>query len=196
VTMLLPPCEFRDPDGTYVLVQPFDEVRCRVIASNVAEKDQVLYKGDAIDWPEAAKDLGGFTRLGPCELLAQVDQELPDLGEDDAGFVPEDWGQAADALAQVEDPRTSRSHEQAEGADLQVAILRLAIHYQQVHERRDGETRWVTLCRCPGHAPAGDVETARLHAMVSVALLANELPSLHRIRGAIREAVRDQIEVA
>jgi hypothetical protein len=193
---MLPPCEFRDPDGSYALVQPLDEVRCRVIASNVAEKDQVLYNGDALDWPDAAEDLGGFTRLGPCEMLGPEDEELPDPGEDDQEHRGEDGRPPADPLAHVEDPRYSKCHEQAIDADFQVEILRLAIHYQQVHERKDGETRWVTLCRCPDYAPLGDVPRARFHAMVSVALLAEQLPSLSQIRGAILAVSHEHAEVA
>jgi hypothetical protein len=180
-----PPCEFRDPDGSYALVQPFDEVRCRVIASNVAEKDRVLYKGDLLDWQDAAEDLGGFTRLGPCEMLAPVEEDPPAEREEVAEFVDEDGRPSADPLALVEDPRYSKRREQATQADLQVAILRLAIHYRQVHERKNSGTRWMNLCRCPRYAAGGDATQARLHVMVSVALLSEQLPSLPRIRAAI-----------
>jgi len=71
----LPSCEFRDPDGSYVLVQPFDEVRCRVLASNVADRGEVLFKDGSLTWSEAAEDVGGFTRVGPSTLLEHPEKD-------------------------------------------------------------------------------------------------------------------------
>ncbi len=69
------PCELRDLDGSYVLVEPVGEIRCRVLVSNVARKGEVLYKPEALTWSQASRDLGGFTRLSPAELLGTVEAD-------------------------------------------------------------------------------------------------------------------------
>ena len=191
---MLPIVEFRDPDGTYVLAQPFNDVCCRVLASNAMPRGQVLYKDEDIPWEEAAQDLGGFTRLGPDQL--QPAPKGPGGGSDDyrdllLGVLPE-----PDPLALVEDPASSKSHEREKDADPRAALLRLVIHYKKVHERKEAHTLWMNLCRCPHFAPEGDVTQARLHAMVSIALLRRELPSLPRIQEAIREVSSGRAKVA
>lgn len=78
--MTLPPlCEFRDPDGSTLLVRPLDEIRGRVIASNVVRKGELLFKDETPSWREAAEDLGGWTRLGPGILPGPGGEDaLPD----------------------------------------------------------------------------------------------------------------------
>src|SRR5471032_3315633 len=103
--------EFLDPDGSYALVQPFDEVRGRVLSSNVLEKGSVLHKDADLAWGEAAEDLGGFTRLGPSDFLldgeassepAWDSEDLVRLLEDPLGTRGEELGQ--DPLLGLESP--------------------------------------------------------------------------------------------
>lgn len=190
----LPIVEFRDPDGSYVLAQPLNEVCCRVLASNALPQGQVLYKDEAIDWEEAAQDLGGFTRLGPDQLRAPEDG--PERASDDyrdllQGLLPE-----PDPLALIEDPQSSKSHERPEDAGPRARILRLVLHYKKVHEEKGARARGMNVCRCPQFAPEGDVSQARLHARVSLALLRRELPSLPRILRAIGDVSSDRAKVA
>jgi hypothetical protein len=98
--------EFRDPDGSYVLALALDEIRCRVLRSNVAERGAVLFKNPDLGWEKASEDLGGLTRLGPADLVPsrelaaqertvrQVLEEVPD---------PESGG-----TQECEDPRALR----------------------------------------------------------------------------------------
>src|SRR5438105_5600501 len=73
------PCELRDLDGSYLLVEPLGDIRCRILASNVATKGEVLYKSESMTWSEAMEDLGGWTRLLPSQLLGGEEEErLPD----------------------------------------------------------------------------------------------------------------------
>jgi len=66
--------EFRDPDGGYVLALALDEIRCRVLRSNVAERGAVLFKDPDLGWEKASEDLGGLTRLGPVDLVPSREQ--------------------------------------------------------------------------------------------------------------------------
>jgi hypothetical protein len=61
--------EFLDPDGGYVRALPLDEVRCRVLRSNLARRGEVFLKDPGLDWEEATQDLGGWTRVGPSDLV-------------------------------------------------------------------------------------------------------------------------------
>jgi hypothetical protein len=197
----LPICELNDPDGSYLLVQPFDEVRCRVIASNVAQKGEVLYKRAGLSWRKAAQDLGGWTRLSPSLLLAsRGEAEGPDpeniLGvlEDKMASLGEH--QHPDPEGDPVDPESLTSSSGSDESDPRAAILRLAIHYRKAHERMDGEHHWVALCDCPDFGPGGDRIQARLHALVSMGLLANKLPTLPRIFQAIHEVQKSRERVA
>jgi len=198
--MMLPPCEFRDPDGSYLVVQPFDEVRCRVMASNVARKGEVLYKDETLSWTQAAQDLGGWTRLGPGELLGTPSEPIATDPEDTLSILEEKReGLGADRLPDPEgdivDPRTLPAPD-FEAFDPRVELLRLAIHYRKAHERREGGRRFVSLCRCPEFGPTNDPVTRRLHAVVTLGILKNELPTLPRISRAIREIEERRGEVA
>src|SRR5262245_20280675 len=62
------PCELRDLDGSYLLVEPLDACRCRVLDSNVAPKGEILWKPRSLTWHQASKDLGGWTRVAPSDL--------------------------------------------------------------------------------------------------------------------------------
>src|SRR5688572_29628295 len=112
-----PIAEFRDPDGSYVLVQPLDEVRCRVLASNVTPKGDVLFKDAELTWQEAAEDLGGYTRLG-LEELGPARDELPREDADYRDLVLGERVEAHDPLLEVEDPRYGKAHETDVDGDL------------------------------------------------------------------------------
>jgi len=141
------PCELRDLDGSYLLVQPVDESRCRILDSNVAPKGKVLFMPDLMSWEHAAEDLGGYTRLSPDELLGLVDQDsLPD---------PENLVEALDTReeilveprrpdpeGEVVDPGTQTGHgANVEADDPQVELLRLAIRHRTHHGRKGRKTR-------------------------------------------------------
>lgn len=190
----LPIAEFRDPDGSYVLVQPFDEVRCRVIASNVLPKGLVLHKDAELTWEEASRESNGFTRVGPWELTSPDKRtfESPDYRD----LILGEEAQDPDPLRELEDVRASRQEVADLATDPRVRLLRLALHYRKVHERREAGGRWMSVCRCRGFTPEGRPGYARLHAMIWVALYTKRLPSLSRMLGAIRFASEARTKVA
>jgi len=61
--------EFLDDDGSYIQALTLDELRCRVLCSNVARRGELLLKDPDLDWESATEDLGGLTRLGPWDLV-------------------------------------------------------------------------------------------------------------------------------
>lgn len=189
-----PIAEFRDPDGSYALVQPFDEVRCRVISSNVLSKGLVLYKHADLTWEEAARESHGGTRVGPSDLAALEERrfESSDYRDLIRGEVAED----PDPLRDLEDTRSTRLEAAEVPADPRAGLLRLAFHYRKVHERREAGGRWMSVCRCPGFTPEGKPGYARLHAMIWVALFTKRLPSLPRMLGAIRVASEARTKAA
>lgn len=191
----MPPiAEFRDPDGSYVLVRPFDEVRCRVMASNVLPKGLVLHKDAELTWEEASRESNGITRVGPWDLASPDERrfESPDYRDLILGEESKDH----DPLRELEDASSSRQEVADLAADPRVRLLRLALHYRKVHERREAGGRWMSVCRCPGFTPEGKPGYARLHAMIWVALYTKRLPSLFRMLGAIRVASEARTKVA
>jgi hypothetical protein len=141
------PCELRDLDGSYLLVQPVGESRCRILDSNVAQKGQVLYKPELLSWAQAAEDLGGYTRLSPDELLGLADQDsLPDpdnlveaLGTREEILVEP---RRPDPEGEVVDPGTlPGTGGNLEADDPQAELLRLAIRHQNHRGRRGRRTR-------------------------------------------------------
>lgn len=198
----LPICEFHDPDGSYVLVQPFDEVRCRVIASNVVEKDQVLYKGDLLDWQDAAEDLGGFTRLGLSDLLPK-DEAWPEPaweGSELLLLIEEHLGSSRDES--IQNPALKRESPTLEPPkpsaweDPVGFLLELVRHTRKLHERDTGESRWVAPCRCPAFQVQGDRLRARLQELITTALEKGRTPRLTRILVALRESIGRRADAA
>lgn len=188
------PCELHDLDGSYLLVQPLGEVRCRVLDSNVAPKGEVLYKPETLTWSQASEDLGGCTRLGPAELLGTEGADsVPD---------PDNLVQVLDRQQEVlgdhrkpdpegdlVDPTTLPDlGGDLETDDLRAEILRLVIHYRKKHERKVGKHRWVTLCNCAEFCLTDQTANARLHLLISMGLLKNRVPTLPRIFQAIHAA--------
>ena len=72
-----PIVEFRDLDGTYVLVKPLDDVRGVVLNGTLHEQGQVLYKDASLSWKAASRDIGGATHLSPQDLVARETEEIP-----------------------------------------------------------------------------------------------------------------------
>lgn len=141
------PCELRDLDGSYLLVQPVGESRCRILDSNVAAKGQVLYKPELMSWDQAVEDLGGYTRLSPDELLGLVEQDsLPDpenlveaLGAREEILVEP---RRPDPDGEVVDPGTQHGPGgNLEADDPQTELLRLAIRHRNHLGRKSRKTR-------------------------------------------------------
>lgn len=198
----MPVVEFLDPDGSYALVQPFDEVRCRVLSSNVLPKGQILHKGDLLDWQDAAEDLGGFTRLGISDLLPKEDawpepawegSELLEQLEEHLGYSRED---------QVQNPALKRESPTLEPPkpsaweDPVGFLLGLVRHTRKLHEQHAGESRWVATCRCPAFQVQGDRLRARLHKLLTAALEKGRRPRLSRILIALRESFARRADAA
>ena len=141
------PCELRDLDGSYLLVQPLGESRCRILASNVAPKGQLLYKPELLSWSQATQDLGGYTRLLPDELLGLVEQgngSDPDNLVEALDSREEILSEARrpDPEGEVVDPGTTPgTGENFEADDPQAELLRLAIHHRTDHGRKNRKHR-------------------------------------------------------
>jgi hypothetical protein len=141
------PCELRDLDGSYLLVQPLGESRCRILASNVAPKGKLLYKPDLLSWSQATEDVGGYTRLSPDELLGVLDADsVPDPenlvealeAEQDILADP----RSGDPEGDVVDPGTlSRPGETLEPDDPQAELVRQAIQRRNHHGRKARKSR-------------------------------------------------------
>ena len=192
--------ELRDPEGSYVLAQPVDDVRCRVLDSNVMEKNEVLCKGNPVSWEEAGEDLGGFTRLGPSDL------EPFDLGNPRDRSLLEDL-EAAEACSartfedgldpadRILDPASLRSLEEEE-ASPRAQLEGLLLHYVAVHRGRHGADSLRSACNCPGFRSGRTQAEARLHALVALATSARKLPDLQRLVGDFRKVSRKAAQAA
>jgi hypothetical protein len=198
----MPTIEFIDPDGSYALVQPFDEVRGRVLSSNVLEKGSVLHKDAELAWGEAAEDLGGFTRLGPSDFLqdgvasaepAWDSEDLVRLLEDPLGSRGAEIHQ--DPLLDLESPPpgSATSEEVAEPVGL---LLRLVHHLRKHHEKKDRGSCWVAPCRCPAFQVKGTRLQTQLLELIAAALEKGKLPRLSRILVALRASFGRRVDAA
>jgi hypothetical protein len=192
VVKSLPLCEFREPDGSYVLVRPYDDVRCRVIDSNVFRKGELLHlRGAAYGWSEGSEDIGGCTRVGLAFLLqdhsALVDGHPDDLlnllAEQEAALADH---RLPDPEEEVVDPRSLAPDEpEMGGADLRATLTRLTDHYRKIHGYGQNTPTQVTACSCPGFGPGNYRARDLLAAVVTLALRHKSLPPL---RDLIRQA--------
>jgi len=194
--------EFLDPDGSYALVQPFDEVRGRVLSSNVLEKGSVLHKDAELAWGEAAEDLGGFTRLGPSDFLhdgalsaepAWNSEDLVRLLEDPLdtqGEVP-----SHDPMRNLESPPPVPATLDQD-ADPVGLLLRLVRHLRKTHRKKDAGSCWVAPCRCPAFQVKGDRLRTRLQELITAALEKGRLPRLSRILVALRARFDRRVDAA
>lgn len=180
----LPIAEFRDPDGSYVLVQPLDEVRCRVIDSNVTLKGEVLYKDRDLSWKQAQKDCGGYTRVGADELLRREEKDQLDHATEMASL----GGRPARAISIPEIGEGEGPF--GDGIDIDAEHLgtleRLQAHYLNAHWHHDEKGSWTSLCNCPGYGPSDEQSRDRLNAVVSIVVSAGRIPPLHRIIRTVR----------
>ncbi len=200
--MKRPVVEFLDPDGSYALVQPFDEVRGRVLSSNVLPKGHVLHKDEKLSWSEAEEDLGGFTRLGPSDFLPQGEAgpepaweggELTSWLLDPLASSREE--RILDPLLELESPPPGLGRPEQE-VDPVGLLLGLVRHFRKLHLTKEGTSRWVAPCRCPGFQVQGERLRARLHKLARAALLDRKLPSLSRILVALRETFGRRVDAA
>lgn len=192
--------EFRDVGGGYVLARPFDDVRCRVVASNLIEKDQVLFKDPELTWEEASEDLGGFTRLDPCDfaLGEAEDREERSLMADLEAAASSSARTTDDLVPgpeRIPDPASLRELADKEDAP-RALVARLVTHYVTVHRERTDSTPPKDVCRCPGFRAGDSRPEARLHAMVAIATAPESLPDLRRLTGASRKRSRKEAQAA
>ncbi len=187
----LPPCEFRDLDGSYVLVRPLDDVRCQVIDSNVFPEGELLrLRGSGYDWLEGTEDLGGCTRIGLDQFLrpasgedTQDDNVLGLLAELDVALGehrhPDPEERLVDPHSLVPDP------DNRDAEDVPATLRRLADHYRSVHGYQQDAPDRVTACVCPGFAPESERSRHLLSTVMTIALSRKSLPPL---RDLIRQA--------
>jgi len=198
----MPTIEFTDPDGSYALVQPFDEVRGRVLSSNVLAKGSVLHKDAELAWGEAAEDLGGFTRVGPSDFLldgALLDEpqwkseDLVRLLEDTRGEGGEEPSQ--DPLQGVESPPPAPATAEPEARPVGL-LLGLVRHFRKHHLKKDGASCWVSPCRCPAFQVKGARLETQLQELIAVALEKGRLPRLSRILIALQARLERRVGAA
>jgi hypothetical protein len=202
MTMASSILEFLDPDGSYALVQPFDEVRGRVLSSNVLEKGSVLHKDAELAWGEAAEDLGGFTRLGPSYFLedreasagpAWDSEDLVRLLEDPLGTRGEEPSQ--DPLLGVESPPPAPATPEQDANPVGL-LMRLVHHLWKQHQKKDGDSSWVAPCRCPAFQVRGEKQRTQLQELIAAALEKGRLPRLSRILVALRATLGRRVDAA
>ena len=192
--------EFRDPSGSYVLALPVDEVRCRVLASNVLGRGQLAYKDPEMTWDEAARDLGGFTRLSPEDLAPETPEEVAEelvLRDLEAGN--RSFSRTSDdglgLLARIPDPASLG--QPPEGTDdLRGVLERLLVHYVRAHAGRPARRLAQTRCECPGFRAGASRGQARLHALVGLALAAKGFSDLDSLVHAYRDRTRARVKAA
>ncbi len=191
--------EFRDVGGGYVLALPVDDVRCRVLASNVVGKDRVLFKDPDLSWEEASEDLGGFTRLDPSDFAApEQDPEESSLLADLEAAVSGSARTTDDRISGLEgvpDPASLSSLADADDAP-RSQVARLVAHYLAAHGGRSRTTLPHDVCRCAGFRLGDSRREARLHAMVAVSTAAKALPDVRRLVGAYRKRSRKPLKAA
>jgi hypothetical protein len=178
--------EFRDLDGSYVLARRVDDVRCRVLASNVMAEGRVLYKNPRMSWEEAGRDLGGFTRLIPLDFEGEGTAAPSPDAEGPLSFLEEkdllpSRHMASDASELSAFPLDLMDPE--EGTLERLA--RLTMHYVKAH-RPQGLKGSARACRCPGFRPNSSLPSDRLQALVGLVLAARSRRDLGRIRRAVR----------
>ena len=183
--------EFRDPDGSYILAAPFDDARCRVLASNVLARGQVVCKDPELSWEEAAEDVGGFTRLAPDDLFpaepedAEAGSLLREIEDGHASF-SRTSDDGLDPMTRVPDP-ASLGRLPEDGEDPHAILQRLLVHYLGAHPGRSAHDLARSGCGCPGFRLGGSRTESRIHALVGLALAAKRFPDLEKLVETCRE---------
>ncbi len=181
------PCELRDLDGSYLLVEPMDAYRCRVLDSNVVPKGDILWKPRSLTWHQASKDLGGWTRVAPSELVdLEREHYVPDH-ENILEILEREQEvrcehRRPDPEEELANPRSLSpvDHEQDE-RDFRATLNILARHYRSIHGYHNDPGGQVSYCVCPGFGPAGERARDHLNILISVALLEEALPPLREL---------------
>ena len=183
--------EFRDPDGTYILAAPFDDARCRVLASNVLARGQVVCKDPELSWEEAAEDVGGFTRLAPDDLSPDESEDpetrslLREIEDGDASF-SRTSDDGLDPMTRVPDPASLGRLTEDDDSPHEI-LERLLVHYLRAHSGRSARDLARSGCGCPGFRLGGARTESRIHALVGLALAAKRFSDLERLVDAYRE---------
>jgi hypothetical protein len=178
--------EFRDLDGSYVFARRVDDVRCRVLASNVMAQGRVLLKNPRMSWEEAGRDLGGFTRLVPLDFEGEgtsapspdVEGPLALLEEKDILRSPH---MATDAPELSALPLDLMDHEDG----ILERLARVVIHPVKA-QRPQGLKGSSRACRGPGFRPPSSLRSDLLDALVGLVLAARNRRDLARLRRAVR----------
>lgn len=192
----LTPCEFRDLDGSYALVRPLDDVRCRVIDSNVFEKGKELHLRDAAcDWREGSEDIGGCTRVSLEDLFPFEDSLAERPAEDLLPLFAHHQESTRDR--RDADPDEQPTHlgsfapeddgEDNDDFDFDTALRRLVLHYAACHMRLKGKSPSMDVCRCAGIAPASEWARRRLYLVASLTLAVGKYLSLPQLIMAMGE---------
>ena len=156
------PYELRDLDGSYLLVEPMDAYRCRVLDSNVAPKGEILWRPRGLSWRQASQDRGGWTRVAPSELLGPEGKHgVPDhenileILEREQEVNGEH--RRPDPEGELADPKSlSPVDPDWEMKGFKTALDLLADHHRRIHGHHDGPGGHLPYCACPGFGPAGE----------------------------------------
>jgi hypothetical protein len=186
-----PIVEFRDPDGTYVLVKPMDEVRGIVLNGTHHRRGQVIRKSSHLSWGASVQDIGGATRLSPEDLVPlesenALDYPLPESMDDE-----EEIFESAHKDVETRSSGSAVQIPAGSGTDpdIRALIRRLVTHYRREHEIGSGRLRRIEPCRCPQHAPGEDTTLAWFHKLVAAAVFQRKVqPLFERLRRIDRGA--------
>lgn len=190
------PCELRDLDGSYALVRPIDDVRCRVIDSNVFQKgEQLRLKSVPYDWREGSQDIGGCTRASLEDLLPpedslsneSVEDPLQDCArhhESARGRHDDDLDEHLNNLGSLDPGDDS---EDVDDFDFDAALRRLTFHFVEVHLHLADGVPTMEECRCPGIAPANEWARDRLYAMIWITFALGKFLSIPQMIMAMGE---------
>jgi len=181
------PCELRDLDGSYLLVQPVGESRCRILDSNVVPKGEIYWKPRSLDWSEASEDLGGWTRLAPSELVdlerenpVPEDENILEILEREQEVQGEHRRPELEEVLEAPESISAAAHEQDE-KDFRSCLTMLADHYRSVHGYHDDQGDHLSYCVCPGLAAAAERARDHLNILISLALREDVLPPLRQL---------------
>lgn len=188
----LNPCELRDLDGSYALVRPLDDVRCRVIDSNVFAKGELLCLWNTpYDWIEGSEDLGGCTRIGLADLIPRNGPIVEDRGED---ILPLEraFGEHADSEAEehrmeLEAVAPDEDVPDEDDFDFDATLRRLTLHFVEVHLHLADGVPTMEDCRCPGIAPANEWAQDRLYAVIWITFALGRFLSIPQMIMAMGE---------
>jgi len=178
------PCELRDLDGSYLLVEPMDECRCRVMDSNVVPKGEILWKPRSMSWRQTSKDFGGCTRVAPSELIdlegenpVPHDENILEILEREQEVLGEHCRLEPQEVFEAPLSLSAAAHEQDE-KDFKSCLTMLADHYRSIHGYYDDQGDHLSYCVCPGLGVAAERARDHINILISLALREDVLPPL------------------